>query len=446
MVTIERDLPSLDSLFSTDVGTLHAIDSNRGSNQPEVEFVRQSCGEFLKGAIDDETYLSIWHLADVFMLEELMKEAKKHFFLHFTEVTRGKEFLSLPVSFLKETLADEGICVVIGSLIPSKEEREKVVWKLFSSSSSEIISKALKLQTDLPDKDSPDETWVTSRTCAELVLIWGCPFANGGQVSPQNYVVSNKKAAKNLDRNVFVTGMVLWIQQCRDGRRVLGGLKMLYENDDTSLADEGICVVNENLTPVAEERERMVLEVVFNQLGALLNASDVRRLSVRSHHSDEKIVENLRNDVFIKGMELWIRQWCGTSVLGGLKIFCNDDREGKFGSDSNDNGESKCYGPYGGDGGGLYTETTPGSYGLLAGVGAAVVYSQGNEGMTRLQFAWRTYVLPGDPEPMKSRCSVNDYDHDYDDDEDDEENSTFTGWGWVRYKSKNKTLLGTQKQ
>lgn len=87
------------------------------------------------------------------------------------------------------------------------------------------------MQTDLPNKDSPDETWVTSRTCAELVLIWGCPFANGGQVSPQNYVVSNKKAAKNLDRNVFVTGMVLRIQQCRDGRRVLGGLKMFYEND-----------------------------------------------------------------------------------------------------------------------------------------------------------------------------------------------------------------------
>ncbi|XP_022803532.1 kelch-like protein 26 [Stylophora pistillata] len=130
----------------------------KASDYLQVEFVRQSCGEFLKGAIDDETYLSIWHLADVFMLEELMKEAKKHFFLHFTEVTRGKEFLSLPVSFLKETLADEGICVVIGSLIPSKEEREKVVWKLFSR-------------------------------------------------------------------------MVLWIQQCRDGRRVLGGLKMLYEND-----------------------------------------------------------------------------------------------------------------------------------------------------------------------------------------------------------------------
>ena len=194
----------------------------------------------------------------------------------------------------------------------------------------------------------------------------------------------------------------------------------------------------------------------------------MRRLSVRSHHSDEMIVEDLRNDVFIKGMDLWIRQWCGTSVLGGLRIFYNGDREVKFGSDSShcehhefhleenerivrvevnsglminqlqffsnkkdDNGEPKCYGPYGGDGGGLFSETPPGSYGFLAGIGAAVVYSQGEEGITRLQFAWRTYVFPGNQEPMKSRCSVNDYFHDYDDDEDDEENFTFTGWGWV---------------
>lgn len=97
------------------------------SNYLQVEFVKQSCGEFLKGAIDDKTCLSIWHLADTFTLEELMKEAKKHFLLHFTEVTRGKEFLSLPFGFLKEILTDEGICVVIESLIPSKEEREKVV-------------------------------------------------------------------------------------------------------------------------------------------------------------------------------------------------------------------------------------------------------------------------------------------------------------------------------
>ncbi|RMX53451.1 hypothetical protein pdam_00013298 [Pocillopora damicornis] len=44
-----------------------------------------------------------------------------------------------------------------------------------------------------------------------------------------------------------------------------------------------------------------------------------------------------------------------------------------------ENGDPKCYGPYGGDGGGFYTETPPGSYGFLAGISAAVVYSQGEE-------------------------------------------------------------------
>ncbi|CAH3161958.1 unnamed protein product, partial [Pocillopora meandrina] len=307
------------------------------SNYLQVEFVKKSCGDFLKDAIDDETCLNIWQLADCFSLEKLRKTAKRYALQHFTEICKEEEFLSLPIGFLKEILADEGICVVIENLIPVAEERERAVLEaLLANSCTEWIAKAQKLQIDSSGKDSPDERWATTRAFAKPVVWWGCCFA-----------------------------------------------------------------------------------------------SDVRRLSVRSHHSDEMIVEDLRNDVFIKGMDLWIRQWCGTSVLGGLRIFYNGDREVKFGSDSYDNGEPKCYGPYGGDGGGFFSETPPGSYGFLAGIGAAVVYSQGEEGITRLQFAWRTYVLPGNQEPMKSRCSVNDYFHDYDDDEDDEENFTFTGWGWV---------------
>ena len=129
-------------------------------------------------------------------------------------------------------------------------------------------------------------------------------------------------------------------------------------------------------------------------------------------------------------MKLWIRRWDGRPVLGGLKIFYNHngDQETMMGSDSDqsehhefhleknerivkvdvnsgwmidrlsfytnkkdENGDPKCYGPYGGDGGGFYTETPPGSYGFLAGISAAVVYSQGEEGITRLQFAWRAF-------------------------------------------------------
>ena len=136
-------------------------------------------------------------------------------------------------------------------------------------------------------------------------------------------------------------------------------------------------------------------------------------------------------------MKLWIRRWHGngTPILGGLKIFYNHDgdQEIMMGSDSDqsehhefhleknerivkvdvnsgcmidrlsfytnkkdENGDPKCYGPYGGNGGRLYTETPPWSHGFLAGISATDLRG---EGINRLQFAWRTYVLPGDPEP-----------------------------------------------
>ena len=91
------------------------------------------------------------------------------------------------------------------------------------------------------------------------------------------------------------------------------------------------------------------------------------------------------------------------------------DRLSFYTNKKDENGDPKCYGPYGGDGGGYYTETQPGSYGFLAGIGAAVVDSQGEEGITRLLFAWRAYVLPGDPEPNDGFYDNNE---DFDGDEE----------------------------
>ena len=147
-------------------------------------------------------------------------------------------------------------------------------------------------------------------------------------------------------------------------------------------------------------------------------------------------------------MELWIRRWNGRPVLGGLKIFYNGGKEVKLRSDSaqselhqfhleenerivkvevrsgwmidcltfytnkhDTDGGQKSYGPFGGDSGSFSSETPSGSFGFLAGVAFAIVDSQGEEGITRLQFAWRTYVLPGDPEPLQND---DDEDDDYD--------------------------------
>ena len=375
------------------------------SNYLQVEFVKKSCGDFLKGAISDKTCSSIWQLADLFALEELMKEAKNHFSRHFTEVTQMEEFLSLPIGFLKEILADEGICVVIEGLIPSKEEREKVVLeavfkyvehdidnrkrhfpellslvrlptlsesyleeisehKLIADSSRGIISKARKLKTDSPEKDSADEMWATTRAFAKPAVSWGRSFANGGYVHPETSHHNNKEAAEDLGSDVFIKGMKLWIRRWHgNGTPILGGLKIFYNHDG--------------------DQEIMM-------------GSD----SDQSEHHEFHLEKNER---IVK-----------VDVNSGWMI----DRLSFYTNKKDENGDPKCYGPYGGDGGGFYTETQPGSYGFLAGIGAAVVDSQGEEGITRLQFAWRVYVLPGDPEPTEGRCTANngfyDYGYDYD--------------------------------
>ena len=376
------------------------------SSYLQIEFVKKSCGDFLKGAIDEKTCLSIWQLADVFTLEELRGEGKKYALQHFTEVSKKEEFLFLPFDLMKEILADEGICVIIEGLIPSVEEREKVVLeavfkyiqndvvnrkkylpkllslvrlptlsesylkeisshKLLTDSCAEILSKAQKLKIDPPEKDSPDEKWVTTREFAKHVVSWGRSFANGGQVHPETSYHSDKETVEDLSSDVYIKGVELWIRRW-DGRPVLGGLKIFYNGDK---------------------------EVQFGSY------------SDQSDHHEFRLDENERI-VKVEVRSGW--------MIDQLTFYSNKKDE---------DGSPKSYGPYGGEGGSFNCETPPGSYGFLAGIAAAIVDSQGEKGITRLQFAWRTYVFPGDPEPKKSRCRVSDgyYDDDDDDDEEDSE-------------------------
>ena len=266
--------------------------------------------------------------------------------------------------------------MVIKSLIPSKEEREKVVLeavfkyvehdidnrkrhfpellslvrlptlsesyleeisehKLIADSSRGSISKARKLKTDSPEKDSADEIWATTRAFAKPTVSWGCSFATGGYVHPETSHHNNKEAAEDLGSDVFIKGMKLWIRRW-DGRPVLGGLKIFYNHNG--------------------DQEIMM-------------GSD----SDQSEHHEFHLEKNER---IVK-----------VDVNSGWMI----DRLSFYTNKKDENGDPKCYGPYGGDGGGFYTETPPGSYGFLAGISAAVVYSQGEEGITRLQFAWRAF-------------------------------------------------------
>ena len=362
-----------------------------------IEFVKKSCGDFLKAGVDDKTCLGIWQLADVFALEELSNAAKQHALRHFAVVWKEEEFLSLPVPLLTDLLSDEGLCVVIEDLIPCVEEREKVVLqalfqyiehdeenrkdlfpqllplvklptlsksyldevsasKLLQASCVEILEKAKKLKKDPPEKDSTDEKWAVPREFAKYVMTWGRCFANGRDVQPEIAHYVDKDASEDLESDHYVTGMELWIRRW-DGRPVLGGLKVCY-NDDSPM--------------------------IFGY-GAGGTYADTANDQV---HHEFHLEENERI-VKVDVRHGW--------MIDQLTFYTNKkDKDGK----------PKSYGPYGGHGGSFSSESPPASYGFLAGVAGALVRSQGEAGITRLQFAWRSYVLPGDPEPLKNRCGV----------------------------------------
>lgn len=65
------------------------------ANYLGVEFVKKSCGDFLKVAVDDKTCLGLWQLADVFALEELSKVVKRYVLRHFADISQQEAFLLL---------------------------------------------------------------------------------------------------------------------------------------------------------------------------------------------------------------------------------------------------------------------------------------------------------------------------------------------------------------
>ena len=366
-----------------------------------IEFVKKSCGDFLKQGVDVKSCLGIWQLADVFALEELSIEAKKYALRHFTQVCKEDEFPSLPIKLLTDLLSEEEICVVVEDLIPSVEEREKIVLQavlqyikhdtenrkthltrllhlvrlptlskeylqeasadeLLGSKFDELLEKAKQLKLHPPEKYMPDEKWAEPRKFAKYVFSWGHCFANGGQVQPEIARCTNKEMFEDLENDHYVTGMELWIRQW-GGKSVLGGLKVYYEDNSAMTfghESEGIC---------AETAQEDLVHYEFHL------------------EKNEKIVK-----VDVQS------EW----MIDRLTFYTNKKDE---------DGKQKCYGPYGGNDGLFSSELAPGSYGYLGGVAGAVVKCQGEAGITRLQFVWRSYVLPGDPVPPKHHCSVANY-------------------------------------
>ena len=401
------------------------------ANYLGVEFVEKSCGDFLKSVVDDKTCPGLWHLADVFALEELKNVVKQYALRHFADVCKEEEFFCLPLNLLTELLANEGLCVVIEDLVQCEEEREKIVLqavfqyiqhdlesrrellpellplvklptlseeylkevatnKLVADSCTckEILAKAQTLKVDWTilkenaiwegGQIDPPDKWVMPRDFAKYVVTWGRSFANGGHL-PDHSHYTDVYTFEDLENNCYVNGMGLWFRYWY-GKLVLGGLKIFYNEDNPMTfgftSDE------------APEHHEFHLE------------------------ENEKIVS-------VEVSSSW--------MIDRLTFYSNK---------KDDDGYQKSYGPYGGDGGAFNVEHPAGSFGYLTGVAGAVANRNlGKPGVIiRLQFAWRSYVFPGVPMPEKYWCCIgedvreDDYDFEdeslWDDEFDDDDDFT----------------------
>lgn len=372
------------------------------ANYLGVEFVKRSCEEFLRNAIDDRTCLDILQLADFFSLKELTEDAKRYALRHFTGVCEKEEFLCLPYRLLTDLIADDRLCVVIDELIPFEEDREKIVLQavfryiqheldsrkehlpeLLSlvriptlsesfieevathelvkiCSGEEIFKIARKVKAEISKSShSTDEKWASPRKFADYSAIWGRCFAIGGQGQPETSYFSDKDTVEDMNNDVYIKGMKLWIQDWVRGP-VVGALKVYYSNNRKA------------------------------KYGYSTNEAEIHEFHLEEN---EKIVK-------IDVQAGW--------VVDQLTFYTNK---------KDAHGNKRKFGPYGGNGGGFYCETPAGSYGFLAGVAGAHINHQGQWSITQLQFAWRTFVFPEDPSPPKGRCRADDMLEDYYSDE-----------------------------
>ena len=358
-----------------------------------VELVKQSCIDFLKDSIDNETCLGIWQLADMFALKELSKVAKQHTLQHFADVCKLEEFVSLPSGFLTELLTDEELCVVHENLIPCAEEREKIVLqavfeyiehdkenrrcllpkllplvrlstlseahlkeimthRLVVDSCKQILEKAQKLKVDPIEEDSSEEKWALPRKFGNYIITWvpseAMYFEELKRFAAEHRTYLGR--LNDLDNDLYVTGMELWIQH-EDGPPVVRQLKVYY-NDDSRCTFRG-----GNLTGVATDID----------------------------HSLEHHEFHLKQNERITKVEMCTNLHKG--LIRKLTFYTNK---------KNAHGLPKRYGPYGDDDAqdiNYDSMEAPESYGFLAGVASSVTESEFRL-RRRLQFVWRSYALP----------------------------------------------------
>jgi len=390
------------------------------ANYLGIEFVQKACtGFILDEDLDTDTCLGALQIADMFALEPLREEAKRYALRHFTEVSMKQDFVNLPFQLLSELLGSESLRVVIDDLIPSVEERERVVLQavfcyvkhdplkrsdylpqllslvrlptlskrhleeiatdnlIASCRCRHIFDNALqakRISECGTDSGSEDSNWAKSRDFAKCVVTWGPSFAVTQQDLPQTSVFTDKNVLEDADsmedlsEGVYISEITVWAQYL-EAKQFVSGLEVSYSNTKKKMYGVKTAVKQNEIR--LKENERFV------------------KVEVQA-----------------------------STVVNALTFYTNKRTDRNM----------KIYG-----GSHVRMEQPIGWHGFLSGVAGAIVDFHGHSAITRLQFAWRTFFL-NDEMPIFehligkceicdkcSECEGDDKGNDDDDDDDDDD-------------------------
>lgn len=370
-----------------------------GANFFGVEFIQKSCANLLTASLDTATCLGVLHIADSYAMQDLRSVAKKYCLDNFSKVCQEEEFLQLPLVLMLEVLQEDRLCVILNGIVPTMAKREQFVL--------DAVFRYVKHDLEKRKVKVPDLL-----ACVRL------PFLS----LPSLERLQSHELVENCEKSLEV---------------VDGAITALYSSDASGLDYHWI-------TP------RKLDDGIWK--GSMHGHSQPQSQPWREveNFDDEEILRPGNDEVFVKGMKVWIIRLGDKTVVAGLKVFYSNGIEAMHGysgeqaieqhgfvidederitqvyiysnhlfiygllfytNKKESSGSKRCFGPFGARSGWeccCYIEVPPGTYGCLAWVTGAIMQAPFRnrffpEMITRLQFAWRAFWLESLPPPVPPR-------------------------------------------
>ncbi|KAL5008930.1 hypothetical protein ScPMuIL_014511 [Solemya velum] len=347
----------------------------------------RGCCMYLMVHMDKDNCLDVLEVADSHGCRELYEAAKLVALHHFVETCRSNRFLFLPPDLVLKLVKDENIVVQKQNLVAPPCEQELEIWHAIEN----------YVNFDLPNR---------KHYLMEFFRYIRLPL---------------------LDCDMLLTvEQSTLIQENGFCMKLLEEAKSLL-NQYPGDKDLAWALPNNKVIPWASPRN--FADHLYYSSEEIACGGHLRPELQR--FDDHDLVD--KDGGFVCGMDLYIRSWYGTKVLGGMRICYSNGQETLHGSeecvDKYDfrlkeeeriteveatagwmidsltfhTNIGRTFGPFGGHGGGKKNVSPQGAFPYLAAVSGIVVNTDRHFGISRLRFIYGHYQFPKPNELLSLR-------------------------------------------